>query len=74
MKTSSARSALRGKQLLQVLARVGVGSTGHFLGAAASGDCPASFPAFWPQVDDPVGGRDKFDVMFNYYYGIALVN
>ena len=46
---------------------------GDLLRRALGDDTPAAVAAFRPQVDDPVGGLDDIQVVFDDDDGVAMV-
>lgn len=45
-----------------------------FLRRAFGYDLSAAFAAFGAKIDNPVGSLDDVQVVFDYYYGIAVVS
>ena len=57
--------------LAQHPAGVGMLVGGHLLGRADGDDAAAGLAALGPEVDDPVGRLDDFDVVLDHQHGVA---
>ena len=55
------------------MASVGAGVRAHSLRRPFHQDTSSAFAAFWPQIDDPVGGLDDIEVVLDDDHGVALV-
>ena len=53
------------------MAGVRAARSGDFFGSAGGDDATAMFAAFWPQIDDVVGGFDDVEIMFDNEYGVS---
>ena len=62
------------EDFLQVVAGVAAFFAGYFLGGSHGHDFAAGVAAFGAHIDEPVGGFDDFQVMFNDDDGVALVD
>ena len=61
------------QRLLEEAAGVGGRVSGHLLRCAGDNDFTATGSTFWTEVDDPVGGLDDIQVVFDDNDGVAMI-
>ena len=62
------------QQRLEVVPGIGPRHLHHVLGRAGGDDLAALVAAFGAEVDDPVGGLDDLQIMFDHVHGVALLD
>src|SRR5215831_3748654 len=73
----SARAAAsrRGEARFQILPQIPAGvarlDQGHLLGRAGRDDVAAAVAALGPEIDDPIGGLDDFEIVLDDEHGVA---
>ncbi len=62
------------KKLPQHFSRIRSVALRNFFRRAAGDDPAAGFAAFGSEIDDPIGGLDDFQIMFDHQHGIAGID
>jgi hypothetical protein len=57
--------AVCGEELGKKAAGVGLIVAGHLFGRASGDDFAALIAAFWAEIDEPIGGLDDVEIVFN---------
>src|SRR5258706_8223 len=71
LRRGGARLLLLLQQLLQKMPGIGARDLRYILRRTRGNDFAAGFAAFRPEIDDPVGRLDDFEIVFDHEHGVA---